>query len=422
MIGLAGAKGRVLGGCFRAVSLVKSAQGIETWFGEDQSGRPIVIKTIASATVPPSTQHRLEQEAQILGELDSPFVVPSVHVGREDGLVFLVLPFVSGITLTDRVRRKPLDARETARLGGWMMMALAHAHGHGVLHRDVKPSNIIVNAETELRRACLIDFGLARSNRVHSSIRDVPVGTIRYTSPEQAGLLDADVDERSDLYSAGIVLFECLTGRPPFLGDTITELLRQHVSSRPPELRELGISAPRALDQVIQRLLQKDPRDRYHSAEGVLADLSAIDEALARGQTEPFIVIGARDVRPTLTEPAFVGRTGDLAGLMNAAEQARRGKGQLTLIEAESGGGKTRLLDELALRIGRTAWVVRGQGVADQAPRPFQMFTGVADQLLGIALRAWVARAARRTARGGGGGAARIGHDSRCESGRQARA
>ena len=210
---------------------------------------------------------------------------------------------------------------------------------------------------------------------------------MRYLSPEQAGLIDGEVNERSDLYSAGAVLFECLAGRPLFAGDTITEVLRQQLSARPPVLRSLGVAVPRALDEVIQRLLHKDPRDRYHSAEGALADLAAIDEALARGDSEPVIVVGARDQRPTLTEPAFVGRSGELATLVGAVEQARRGQGRLVLLEAESGGGKTRLLDELASRTGASAWVLRGQGVAAQAPRPFQMLDGVAQQLIEAAAR-----------------------------------
>ena len=165
-----------------------------------------------------------------------------------------------GITLGERLGRQPLTLRDTVRLGGWLMMGLGHAHSQGILHGDVKPSNIIVNEDPELRRATLVDFGLSRSNRIQSSIRDLPLSTVRYLSPEQAGLIDGEVSERSDLYSAGAVLFECLAGRPLVAGDTITDLLRQLVSARPPVLRSLGVAVPRALDEVIQRLLHKDPQ------------------------------------------------------------------------------------------------------------------------------------------------------------------
>jgi Protein kinase domain/AAA ATPase domain len=388
MIETASLPHRLVGGRFRATALIKNGQGIETWLAEDRSsGRQVVLKLTSSATVSPAASQRLEQTALTLADLTSPFVTAPLALGQEEDTLYLALPWVPGITLAERLGRQPLSLRDTVRLGGWLMMGLGHTHNQGVLHGDVKPSNIIVNEDSELRRATLVDFGLSRSNRIQSSIRDLPLSTVRYLSPEQAGLIDGEVSERSDLYSAGAVLFECLAGRPLVAGDTITDLLRQLVSARPPVLRSLGVAVPRALDEVIQRLLHKDPQDRYYSAEGALADLAAIDEALARGDSEPVIVVGARDQRPTLTEPAFVGRAGELATLMATVEQARRGQGRLVLLESESGGGKTRLLDELASRTGASAWVLRGQGVAAQAPRPFQMLVGVAQQLIQAAAR-----------------------------------
>src|SRR5262249_29765066 len=151
----------------------------------------------------------------------------------------------------------------------------------------LKPANLIVDEASPLGRATVLDFGLARSARLDASIRDQPVGTARYLSPEQAGLLDTPADERSDLYAAGVVLFECLAGRPPFAGDSVGEVLRQHLTVRPPDLRGLHVAVPRALDEVIQRLLRKDPRDRYQSAEAALADLFLIADTLDRGVSEP---------------------------------------------------------------------------------------------------------------------------------------
>src|SRR5262249_31734286 len=159
---------------------------------------------------------------------------------------------------------------------------------------------------------------------------------------EGAGLLDQEVSERSDLYSLGVVLHECLAGRPPFQGGSVGEVLRQHMTVSPPELRSLGLVIPRVLDEVIQRLLRKDPRDRYQPAQAVAADLAVIAEALERGEPEPALVVGLRDRRRTLTEPAFVGRGQELAALGGELDRALAGQGGLVLLEAESGGGKTR--------------------------------------------------------------------------------
>src|SRR5258708_38100864 len=165
------------------------------------------------------------------------------------------------------------------------------------------------------------------------------------------------------MYSVGIVLFECLAGKPPFQGASVGEVVRQHMTVQPPELRGLGSSVPGVLDEVIQRLLRKDPRDRYQSAEAVIADLAVIAEAMQRGESEPSLVVGLHDRRHTLTEPAFVGRGEELAALHAELERTQEGRGGLVLVEAESGGGKSRLLAEFALRGAQQgAWILRGQG------------------------------------------------------------
>ncbi len=266
------------------------------------------------------------------------------------------------------------------------LAGLSEAHAHDVLHRDVKPANVIVNEGTPLREATLIDFGLARSTRLDGSHRDQLVGTAQYLSPEGAGLLDHEVTACSDLYAAGIVLFECLVGRPPFEGKSVGEVLRQHMTVQPPELRSLGLSVPRVLDEVVQRLLRKDPRDRYQSADAVVADLTVIAEALQRGESEPDLVVGLHDRRHTLTEPAFVGRDQELATLHTQLTRTRQGHGSLVLLEAESGGGKSRLLAEFALRGAQQGtWILRGQGLDQAAQRPFQLLAGVVEGLMATA-------------------------------------
>src|SRR5207237_8377078 len=158
--------------------------------------------------------------------------------------------------------------------------------------------------------------------------------------------------------------------------------LRKHRTTPPPESRSLGVVIPRALDEVIQRLLCKDPCDRYQTAEGALADLAQIAAALAKGVADPPLVVGLRDRRRTLTEPAFVGRDAELGALDRQVERARRGEGGLVLLAAESGAGKTRLLLELAQRSARQGCrVFRGQGLDQAAQRPFQVLVGVAAEL-----------------------------------------
>jgi two-component system sensor kinase len=382
-------EGRVFAERYRIVRFLKRGQGIDTLLGTDLlQNQSVIVKTARGAALSPGAQMRLEHEAEVLRRIRSFWIAPLLDVGREGDLLFVVMGFVPGHTLATRLRHGPLSIRETITLGSCLMMGLQEAHDQGVLHRDLKPANIIVDDESPLERATIIDFGLARSARLDASLRDQPVGTARYMAPEQAGLLDQDTDERSDLYSAGVVLFECLAGQPPFQATSVGEVLRQHMTVRPPELRSLGLAVPRTLDEIIQRLLRKDPRDRFQSAMAVLADFTQLVNALDQGIADPALVVGLRDRRRSLTEPAFVGRDEELAALDHRLELARQGNGGLVLLEAESGGGKTRLLVELAQRSGREgAWVLKGQGLDQEAVRPFQVLAGVAAEIVAASRR-----------------------------------
>ena len=376
---------RIFDGRYRVLRELKNGFDAETLLASDLlHGTTVVIKTARVAALTATARMRMDHEASVLAHLkNAQAVSPLLDHGTADDDVYLVMPYIPGITLQARLQHGPLRVTEAITLGRAILAALGEAHAAGVLHRDVKPANVIVDEGTPLRQATLIDFGLARSINLDASIRDQWVGTAQYLSPEGAGLLDQDVTACSDLYSVGIVLFECLAGRAPFQGTSVGEVLRQHITVPPPELRSLGLPVPRTLDEVIQRLLRKDPRDRYQSAEAAAADLTFIAEALARGEAEPALVVGQFDRRRTLTEPAFVGRGHELAALDSLWKRTRDGHGGLVLLEAESGGGKTRLLVEMALRCAQKgAWVLRGQGLDQAAQRPFQLLAGVADGLI----------------------------------------
>ena len=221
-------------------------------------------------------------------------------------------------------------------------------HGQArILHRGIRPTNLIVPASPSIEIATLVDFGPLRPIDVDGPLRDDALEAALYASPEQAGSIERDLTPASDLYSAGIVLFHCLHGQPPFRGVTVGEILFQHMTAPLPELCSVT-RIPRALEDLIDRLLKKDPRDRYQSAEAALADLEAIDAALRAGVDDPAVTIGASDKRFTLTEPSFVARAEQLRAVDVQFANTRAGIGNLVLLESESGGGKTRLLEEIS--------------------------------------------------------------------------
>ena len=378
---------KVLGDRYVVTGLLKTGLGIETLRGKDlRTGAAVVIKQTAATDVPAGAQLRLEHEAHVLRDLDSPWIAPLLDVGREGQVLYVVMPFVPGVTLAEVIARGRLPVSRVLAIGRGVLRALEAAHARGVVHRDVKPENVVVEEDARGEHVRLIDFGLARSSVLDASVRDLPVGTVTYVSPEQAGLIHAEVGERSDLYSTGILLFECLAGRPPFEGSTVAEVLRQHLVAPPPALRRAGVSVPRALDDLVRRLLAKDPRHRYQSAAAVLTDLEDIAAALEQGVREPAVVVGTRDRRGAATEPAFVGRQTEISALEGALTSLATGRSRVVLLEGESGLGKTRLLDEVAaLASQRGAWVLRGQCTDRPVRPPLEALQGIADQVVAAA-------------------------------------
>lgn len=278
---------RVIDGRHLVLRPLKPGLGLETFLAIDQAqGEQVVVKAVSAEGISAGGVVHLEHDVELLQRAWGPHLAGLKRVIRAGDHLYLVTPHVPGVSLQERLIEGPLSVTEALTVGHCLLAGLRRLHGLGSLHRAVKPSNVILDGERPLQHAVLIDVGLARVARLINSKRDRLMATARYVSPEEAGLLDFEVDERSDLYAVGTVLFECLAGRPLFPGDGISEILRQHLATQPPMLRDVGVGVPLALDEAIQRLLLQDPRDRYQTAEGVLVDLDAIAEAVTRGAVD----------------------------------------------------------------------------------------------------------------------------------------
>ena len=374
----------VIGGRYRALRLLSEKAGIRTLLALDRErSETVVIKTLESRYLTPTSRLRLEQECRRLCELRRLTPRPLLEVGTERDYFFVVMPFVSGETLQWRMHYRRLDLAETLHLAVCLFQSLRDLHACQVLHRNIKPSNIVVNAAGRISRAVLVDIGLARGDLLNVWPEQQSPESAQYMSPEQAGAVDVDVGEASDLYSAGVVLYECLTGHPPFRGETAGEILFQHMTAPVAELSTRAIEVPNALEEILQRLLRKDPRDRYQSAEGVLHDLLLLLSALERGDRQPLLALGASDHRRSLTEPAFVARTDECELLQLEIEATRVHGTRLVLVEGESGSGKTRLLAETARQAMRAGlWVLRGAASSETGCRPLQALDGVVNDLI----------------------------------------
>jgi len=368
-------------GRFEQGELLGQRPGVCTRRGVDRlTGAEVVVKEISGGLLSEVTRARLARDADVLLDLAELEPAPLVAWEEEDGLVRMVSPYAPGSPLAERIVSGPLAVDEAVAITRQVVEALTVVHARGVLHRNIRPTNVVLARPGSAR---LTDFALSPADLLGNAARDLPVEAIRHLSPEQAGLLRQGVDERSDLYSVGLLLFECLAGRPHYDGREVGELLRQQLNMPPINLRELGVDVPRELEQLVKRLLQKEPGDRYQTAAAVRGDLRAIARGLRR-EGHSALVIGRSDKRRVLTEPVFVGREEEVQRLEQALVRARLGEGGVVLLEGEAGAGKSSVLDELARRAAvRGCWVLRGEAAGQPGRPPFQLLDRVVRDVVG---------------------------------------
>jgi diguanylate cyclase (GGDEF)-like protein len=307
-------------------------------YGARRLGGEYALKVMRDGLDTDSVLRAFRREAAMAAAVGHPGLPEVYEVGKAGRWPYLAMELLSGPSLaTALATGGPLGIDATIDLALHLAQTLAAAHRAGMVHRDIKPDNIVFD---DGGRPRLVDFGLAQATAELSGSR--VVGTLRYSSPEQAGMLKRPVDHRSDLYSLGVVLFECLTGAVPFAASDAGELLRAHAVLAPPSIRQLRRQTPPALDGVVTLLLAKDPDDRYRSADGLAADL----RRLVAGEHD-FALRTADDRFAVRGEPPLVGAGGELATLLELWRERSHGGG-VALVGGGEGSGKSRLVREVA--------------------------------------------------------------------------
>jgi len=320
--------------------------------------RDVALAVIKTEGLDAAGLSRVQREAQAMGRLgDHPHIVTVFDIGDEAGQPYIVSQYMAGGDLEGLLQQAEnhrLALTRALRIADQVRQALGHAHERGIIHRDLKPGNIWLTRDGTAK---LGDFGLAVAlDRSRLTVEGMMVGTVAYMAPEQA--LGRQPDARSDLYSLGCVLYEMVTGRPPFLGDDVVAIISQHINIAPVAPSWHNPEVPRAFEGLIVRLLAKAPEERPESAAAVLEVMKAIMETAT--------VVAGRAVEEEanpldrLASGVFVGREKEMDELRAGLEDALSGRGRLLMLVGEPGIGKTRTSEEMAtyarLRSTQVLW------------------------------------------------------------------
>jgi non-specific serine/threonine protein kinase len=342
---------------------------------DDKLGRDVALKILPRDMLNDKSRlRRFEREANAVSALNHPNILTIFEFEQENGVQFFASEYVKGVTLRQRLESGAISVVNALEIAIQIASALQAAHEAGVVHRDIKPENVMIREDGYVK---VLDFGLAKlSEKVTSvesaktlskrfSLPGVIMGTVTYMSPEQAR--GSRIDARSDIFSLGIVLYEMLTGRPPFGGATTADVLAEIIQTEPPRASTLNLDVPFELDDVVKKALEKNPLDRFQSVTDLLSELKGSLKRLefnlelerTADQTDAFDERHAQTTRsrpePTLSRPyqsddisPLIGREKEIEELTDVVVSRRA---RLVTLTGTGGTGKTRLAREMCRRL-----------------------------------------------------------------------
>ena len=363
-------------GHYRVEELLGVGAAAEVYRAHDLVSGQVVALKVLSERAEPAMVLRFTREAKALSRLNHPNIVRVYDAGLADDQRYLAMELAEGGSLKERLAGATIDWREAVDITRQLASALQQAHDANIIHRDIKPGNILFGGDGLPR---LSDFGLAHLSDASSMTRTGTImGTVYYLSPEQA--VGKPVTPASDLYALGAVLYEMVVGQPPFIGPTAIAVIYKLLNEDHESIRSFNRDLPEALDALIGSLLNKNPELRPACASQVETDLAALlsGEAISVACLAPTTVHG----EPlTAGVVPLVGRAAELFELAEAAGRAASGAGSTCMIVGEAGTGKTRLVRELLQQqTAQNARCLIGTCLYGDTPDPYSPFVGVVRQ------------------------------------------
>ena len=328
--------GRILGGRYTVQDKIGTGGMATVYRGVDEVlGRTVAIKTmLPQYASDPSFAARFKQEAQAAAALQSPYIVSVYDWGKDGDTYYIVMEYLRGTDLKSGIRKHgALDSKKVAQIGSQIAQALSVAHRHDIIHRDIKPQNIMVQPDGNIK---VMDFGIARAKNSHITTDNSVLGTAHYVSPEQTQ--GKDLGPTTDIYSLGIVMYEASTGRVPFDGDDAISVALKQVNEQPMPPSQINPAVDPSLEGIILKCMQKNPADRFQTADelgrvlrdylaGRIRDVNAATAGLNITTTQVAPVVDTRTSTGTLPAVSRVDTTGGsrpLTATERAQMEARR--------------------------------------------------------------------------------------------------
>ena len=315
-----------------------------------EDGRTVIIKTHSTDYPTDKDTQKILKEYEILSQVnDAEFIIKAYDIVEADNRVALILEDINGVSLRDYLQNRKLELKEFLNLARQMARMLEELHSNNIIHKDINPNNIILNAEAG--RYKIIDFDISSRlsiEKVEVESPNVRLGTLPYISPEQTGRMNRSIDYRTDFYSLGVTFYEMITGQLPFNSKDPMAMVHCHIAKQPAPPTEVESDIPAPVGQIILKMLAKTAEDRYQSAYGLRADLETALTNFENTGTVPAFRVGGKDVSERFKIPQkLYGRQKEIQSLLNAFERITQASSEFVLASGYSGIGKSALIHEI---------------------------------------------------------------------------